>query len=142
MKLKSIKVNSTRAQQGAWIDGIPQMGDLALRVRGFSNTDYAAFMAREVAAVPRDQREGGRLAGGLLPNVRDAILTRGMVEHILLDWKNLTDEDDQPVDYSKEQAMTLLCDPDFRPLRDAVAWAANVVEEVEADKVETAVGNS
>jgi hypothetical protein len=142
MKLSSLKVNSTRAQQGAWVDQIPGMGDLRLHVRGFTNTDYAAFMAKEVASVPRDQREGGRRDGALLPKYRDAILVRGMLEHILVDWDGLTDEDEQPVAYSKEQAMTLLADPDFRPFRDAVAWAAGEVEEMESDRVESAVGNS
>lgn len=142
MKLSSLKVNSSRAEQGAWVKDLPGMGDLRLKVRGFSNTDYAAFMAREVAAVPRDQREGGRRDGGLKPQTRDALLIRGMVEHILVDWDGLTDEEEQPVPFSKEQAMALLADPDFRPFRDAVAFAAGEVEEVESDRVEAVVGNS
>ncbi|PJI56007.1 hypothetical protein CTI14_00290 [Methylobacterium radiotolerans] len=142
MKLSSLKVNSTRAEQGDWVGDLPQMGDLRLKVRGFSNTDYAAFLAKEGAAVPRDQREGGRRDGPILPKVRDGILIRGMVEHILVDWDGLTDDAEQPLPFSKERAMELLADPDFRPFRDAVAYAATIVEEVEADKVEAVAGNS
>ena len=142
MKLSNLKINSARAEQGAWVCDLPQMGDLRLKVRGFSNTDFAAFMSKEGAAVPRDQREKGRRDGRILPKVADAIMIRGMVEHILVDWDGLTDEDEQTVPFSKERAMDLLSDPDFRPFRDAVAQAAVIVEEIEADKVEAVVGNS
>lgn len=142
MKLSSLKINSTRAEQGAWVSDLPQMGDLRLKVRGFSNTDYAAFMAREVAAVPRDQREKGRSDGALKPKARDTLLIRGMVEHILIDWSGLTDDNNKPIPYSKERAMEMLLDPDLRPFRDAVAFAAAEVEEVQSDRVEAVVGNS
>ena len=42
-----------------------------------------------------------------------------------------------PMTYSQ-----FVADPDYRPLRDAVAWAAAVVEEIEDDRVKAAVGNS
>lgn len=142
MKLSSLKINSTRAEQGAWVKDIPGMGDLRLRVRGFSNSDYAAFMAREVAAVPRDQREGNRRDGALKQKARDTLLLRGMVEHILVDWDGLTDDNDKPVPFSKDRAMDLLLDPDLRPFREAVAFAAGEVEEAESDRVEAVVGNS
>ena len=142
MKLSSLKVNAARGEQGAWVKDLPGMGDLRLLVRGFNNTDYSAFMAKEGAAVPRDQREGGRAGGPILPKYRDAILLRGMVEHILVDWQNLTDENDKPVPFSKERAMDMLLDPDFRPFRDAVAIAAAEVEEVFSDRVESVVPNS
>jgi hypothetical protein len=142
MKLSSLKINSTRGEQGAWVKDLPGMGDLRLKVRGFSNTDYAAFMSKEVAAVPRDQREGGRRDGALKQKARDTLLIRGMVEHILVDWDGLTDDNEKPVPFSKERAMDLLLDPDLRPFREAVAFAAAEVEEAESDRVESVVPNS
>ncbi|MBN6819517.1 hypothetical protein JRF84_07930 [Methylobacterium organophilum] len=142
MKLSSLKINSSRAEHGAWVRDLPEMGDLRLKVRGFGNTDYTAFLAKERALVPRDQREGGRRDGAIKQQHADAILIRGMVEHILIDWDGLTDENDKPVPFSKERAMAFLADPDFRPLRNAVAFAASEVEEMESDRVEAVVGNS
>jgi len=141
MKLSSMKVNAARAEQGAWVKDLPGMGDLRLRVRGFSNTDYTAFLAKEVAAAPRDQREGNRSDGPLKNKARDAIFIRGMAEHILIDWDKLTDENDKPIPYSKERAMDMLLDPDLRPFREAVAVAAAEIEQVESDRVEAVVGN-
>lgn len=142
MKLSSLKINSSRAEQGAWVRDLPEMGDLRLKVRGFGNTDYSAFLAKERALVPRDQREGGRRDGAIKQQHADAILVRGMVEHILMDWDGLTDEHDKPLPFSKERAMAFLADPDFRPFRSAVVFAASEVEEMESDRVESAVPNS
>jgi len=142
MKLSSMKVNAARAEQGAWVKDLPGMGDLRLRGRGFSNTDYTAFLAKEGAAIPRDQRVGNRSDGALKPEARDTLFIRGMAEHILVDWENLTDENDKPIPYSKERAMGMLLDPDLRPFREAVAFAGAEVEQVESDRVEAVVGNS
>lgn len=141
MDIKRVKVDAARGERGDWIGDIPGMGDLRLHVRGFANTDYTAFIAREVGAVPKEQREGGRAFAPLLPNVRDGIVTRGMVEHILLGWDNLT-EDGQPVAYSKEMAMNYLADPDFRVFFSAVEWAAGQVDQIRDEEVKGASGNS
>ena len=141
MKLNALKVNSVRAQQGAWVSDIPNMDDLRLKVRGFTNTDYSAFMAKQVAAVPRDQREGGRRDGAPSMAARDALMIRGINECILLDWSGLTDEAGEPIPYSKETAAKLMSDPDFRPFLDAIAWAAGEVEAIESDRVEAIAPN-
>ena len=142
MKITALKVNTARAERGDWVSGIPNMGDVELKVRGFSNTDFTAFMAKQVAAIGRDKRVGNRAGAALQPGVLDELMARGMVEHILVDWTGLTDETDQPLPYSKERAAEYLTNPDYRPFRDAVTYAAGVVEEFEADKVEAVVGNS
>jgi hypothetical protein len=138
MKLGALKIDSTRAEQGAWISQIPDMGDLRLKVRGFGNSDYQRVLARETAAVPRENRTAGRID----PNVLENIMAVCMLETVLIDWAGLTGDDDQPIEYSKDMARTLLTDPDYRPFRDAVAWAARVVEEISSTSVEGAMGNS
>jgi hypothetical protein len=142
VKITALKVNTARAERGDWVSDLPGMGDVKLKVRGFSNTDFTAFMAKQVAGLGRDKRVGNRANGALQPGVLDELMARGMVEAILIDWSGLTDENDKPLPYSKDMATTFLTNPDYRPLRDAVSYAAGVVEEFEADKVEAVVGNS
>ena len=141
MDIKGIKVDSVRGERGDWIDNIPGMGDLRLYVRSFSNTDYQAFLAAEVAKVPPKDRVGGVQSGALLPHIKEAILTRGLVAHILRDWQNLT-EGGVTVDYSEEMAMNYMADPDYRQFREVVEWAAGQVEKYREAEVEAAVGNS
>lgn len=141
MDIKSVKVDSARGERGDWIGNIPGMGDLRLHVRSFSNSDYQGFLAKEFSAVPREQRIGGRTDAPLMPNVRDAIITRGMVEHVLLGWENLT-EGGNTVEFSKEASMNYLSDPDYRVFNEAVTWAATMVEKIREDEVQSATGNS
>lgn len=141
MDIKSVKVDSARGERGDWVGDIPGMGDLRLKVRSFACTDYQAFLAKEIAAVPREQRVDGRAGAPLLPHIRDAIITRGTVEVILLDWQNLT-EGGEAVPFSKEKAMDYLADPDYRVLNEAVSHAAGIVELLRAEEVGAATGNS
>lgn len=141
MDIKSVKVDSKRGERGDWVDNIPGMGDLRLRVRSYANSDYQAFLSKEIAAVPREKRVEGRVGGALLPQVRDDMITRGIVEHILLGWENLS-EGGEPIPYSKEKATEFMVDPDYRDLRDAVNWAATDVERIREDEVNNATGNS
>lgn len=142
MRLTSLKIDAARAERGDWVSGIPSMGDLRVKVRGFGNTDYQAAIAREQSKVSREDRLDGRAGGRIKPAVLDAIMSRCMAEAILIDWDGLTDDEGAPITYSRERAAAFLTDPNLLPFRDAVAWAANAVNEVEVDRVEGAVGNS
>jgi hypothetical protein len=141
MKLKSIKVNSARADAGDWVGDLPGMDDLRLKVRGFSNADYQTIISKESAKVSREQREDGRMTGAVLPQVRDQILVKAMVGAILQDWKNLTDDEGKAIPYSPKMAEQLLSNPDFRLFRDAVNTAALRVEEDVDDQVKAVVPN-
>lgn len=141
MKLKAIKVNSARADAGDWVDNLPGMDDLRLKVRGFSNADYQTIISKESAKVSRDQREDGRITGAVKPQVRDQILVKAMVGAILLDWDRLTDDDGNAIPFSQETAEQLLSNPDFRLFRDAVNTAALRVEEDADDQVKAVVPN-
>lgn len=141
MDLKSIKVDTARGERGDWIENIPGMGDLRLKVRSFNNADYQAFMAAEYAKVTASDRVGGVPSGPVVSKVRDAIVVRGMVAHILKDWQNLQ-ENGQVVDYSEEMAMNYLADPDYRAFSEAVSQAAVDVEKVREAEVQAVVGNS
>jgi hypothetical protein len=141
MKLKNLKVNSARAETGDWVGDLPGMDDLRLKVRGFSNADFGAITSREASKVSREQREGGRRDGAPLPHVREQIMVKAMTDAILLDWDGLTDDEGQPIPYTKETAAQLLSDPDCRPFRDAVSLAAARVEEFSEDQVQAVAGN-
>lgn len=140
MDIKSVKVDAARGERGDWISDIPGMGDLRLQVRSFSCGDYQAFLAREFAAVPREQRVEGKVNAPLMPEVRDAIVNRGTAEIILLGWDNLT-EGGEPVPFSKERALEYLTNPDYRVFGEAVTYAGSVVERIREDEVQAATGN-
>lgn len=124
MDLSSLKTNTVVVEQGDWVDNIPDMGDLRLKVRGRGNSKWRALEQTLAAAVPRGKKVNGRI-----PAVEaDRILAICMRETALLDWENLKDGD-QVLPYTKEMATTLLTDPLFRAFFDACAWACSVVSD-------------
>lgn len=125
MKLSDIQRDVAVVEAGRWVDHVPGMGDLRLRVRGRENSDWRRLESALLAAVPRGLRDNGRI----VPEESDRIISVLLRDAALLDWGNLTDGDGQPILYSKEAATKYLMEPDFRAFRDAVLWAASVVAD-------------
>ncbi len=123
MKLSDVKINAARAEAGAWVKDIPEMGNLELKVRGFHNADDRAILAREMEALPAKNRMRGRVSD----EDRERIMNVRLRDAILVDWRNIEGEDGQPVPYSKDAAEKFLNDPDLAAFRGAVIWAAGVV---------------
>jgi hypothetical protein len=59
MKLSSIKVDSALAEQGDWVDGIPDLPGIRIKARGTNNTDYRLLEAKLVREIPRRSRIEG-----------------------------------------------------------------------------------
>jgi hypothetical protein len=53
MKLSAIKVDSKLAEQGDWVDGIPDLPGIRIKARGTNNTDYRILEAKLVREIPR-----------------------------------------------------------------------------------------
>ena len=138
MKLTDLEIDVDKLEQGDWVESIPDMGDLRLKVRGSGNSDYRALQQKLLRAVPRGQLRDGRVP----PEVQDKITSQLLLDTVLLDWDGLAGEDEQPIPYSKELAAKLLTEPKYRRFRDAVAWAADVVAERTKEDDEAMEGNS
>lgn len=137
MKLNDMTINPARLEQGAWVDNIPEMGDLRLKVRGLGNADHRNLQQKLFDAEPRQNKVGGRLNA----DSQDAISARCILDTILIDWDKLEGEDGY-IPYSREVAEKLLTDPAFRRFREAVTWAASVVVETTDGARDDAAGNS
>jgi hypothetical protein len=138
MKLSAVAIDPVAHEEGEWVDNIPEMGDLRLKVRGFGNSDWRRHASKLSAAVPREKKRGGIVDD---PQEIDRINTSCLVNACLLDWSGLSDDADQPLPYSKAKAAELLNDPSLRRLRDAVLWAASTVGEQLAASKEAIAGN-
>ena len=135
MRLSDIKVNPDAVQNGEWVKEIPEFEDLEVQVRGFDSSAYRLAQAKKIRLLPRGLRQNPT------PEVSDRMQSELLYEVVLLDWKNLIGDDGKPIVYSKEKAKELLADPQYRALRDAVAWAASVVGADRGDAREAAAKN-
>lgn len=137
MKMSELALDAERQENGAWVDEIPEVEGLRLKVRGQLNVDWRRLQARLMDAVPRKKRVGGRLD----PDEQDRIMSSCLLNACLLDWEGLEDDEGNAIPYSKQMAQKLLTEPEFRRFRDSVVWAASIVaDHAQADQ-EEASGN-
>lgn len=137
MKLKDVAVDANRAEEGAWVDNIPDMEGLRLKVRGNNNKDWRRLQMKLIQAVPRKRR----ITGNLDPEDNDRITSLCLLNTSLLDWEGLEDDDGKPLPYSREAAQKMLTDPDYRRFREAVSFAAGKVADDSKEDIEEDVGN-
>ena len=137
MKLSDLKVDAAKVEQGAWVENIPDMGDLRLKVRGINNADWRRIQTMMIQSVPRSKRVNGRIVA----DEQDRIMSICLQSAGLLDWENLQGDDGAPVAYSKEKAAELLTKPEYRAFRDGVLYAATVVGEQAVSDLEADTKN-
>lgn len=128
MNLNNLRAARARGEAGAWVENIPGCGDLRLKVRGFACREHQRVNAEFLAGVPEDQR------GEELTAEQREALTVEALQALLLDWDNLTGDNDEPVSYSQETAARIFASPDFEAFRGAVVWAAREVYRVRPDE--------
>jgi hypothetical protein len=131
MKLSAIKVNSALAEQGSWVDSIPDLPGIRIKARGANNSDYRVLEAKLVREIPRADR-----LEGLKPADQDRIMGTLLLETVVIDVEGLTEDDGKtPVTYTRELGQQLLLDQDYRVFRAGAAYAgAIVMDRREADQ--------
>lgn len=137
MKLSERKIDPAKREDGAWVKDIPEWDELRLKVRGIDNKDWAKRSLALIQAVPRARR-----VNGLQRDDRERINGILLLDHALLDWRGLEDDEGKPEPYSKELARKYLTQPEYEPFRDAVMWAATVVAERGYAEIEADAKNS
>jgi hypothetical protein len=127
MDLNEIAVNADAIENGAWVEKIPEMGDLRLKVRGIGNSDYRRLQDRLLAAIPRAKRAD--------PAELERVTAECMLKTVLLDWDGLK-VNGAATPYSDDLARELLTNAKWQRFRNAVAWAAMNVADEEAIALE------
>lgn len=127
MKLSDVKRDVVAIEQGAWVENIPEMGNLRLKTRGVNNADWRKLFSQLVAAVPREKRRGNQID----PKELDRIYAICLHKAGLQDWDNITDGPDEEhqtkVAFNADLAWKMLTEPEYANFYAAAMWAANEV---------------
>lgn len=137
MDLDSVKLDPVKIEKGAWVENIPGLGDIRLKVRGYNNSDWRRIQRERTLAVPRSKWVNGRITTAEEDHI-EAICLR---DAGILDWENVT-QGGAPVPYSKDAAEKFLTEPKLRAFRDGSLWACHTVGDLDAESVETDAKNS
>ena len=136
MKLSSIKINGKAIEEGAWIDGIPELEGVRFRVRGMNNTAHRRLQAKLIREIPRERR-----LNGIDPADADAVDAECLARTVLLDWDGVDDDEGKPIVYDPEIGLLYLSDPDYLALRNGVLFAAAMVTSAKAEDQRIDAGN-
>lgn len=137
MDIKNLRRDIAAIEAGDWVGDIPNMGSLALKVRGIGSVQYQTALARLAKAVGIEERDRD---GTLLPDVALRVTGEAAAEALLLDWAGL-ENDGQPVPFDAKLAREWLTQPEYRHFLDAVIWSAGVMERGRRETAGTVKGN-
>jgi hypothetical protein len=125
MKISDLKVDSALAEQGDWVENIPDLPGIRIKARGTNNKDYRILEAKLVREIPRADR-----AEGVSPADQDRIAGTLLLETVVLDVQGLTEDDGKtPITYSKALGRQLLLDPDFKVFQAGAAYASSIIAQ-------------
>ena len=91
MKLSALRSEIT--DEGTWAE-MPEFRGVSVCVR---TTDHPEYVRAINVGLERRSR-----AARKDPNVRNEIVMRAVAKHLLLDWKGVTDDDDQPMPFDRD----------------------------------------
>ncbi|WP_027578485.1 hypothetical protein [Bradyrhizobium sp. Ai1a-2] len=135
VKLSSLKSDSQKEREGDWIPALDIDPDIKWFVR---STNYAPFkIARDAHASKLARRHGDNVPDDVMADVYGKLA----VEHLLLGWQGLVDDDERDIEFSPERAKEILTDPEYRAVRGSVYLAATKVGREEVEFVEAGTKN-
>lgn len=133
MDISKIKTNPEAESKGAWV---PFGGGTMFRIARIDNSEYVKMVSKALKTQKRAAKTGSLDDGFVLD-----VMNKAIAEHILLDWKNLTD-DEKPLAYSKKECLRLMTDPFYKNLRDLVFETAQDESVFYQENVENDIKNS
>lgn len=132
-KLSRVKIDAKRAVEGVWhtyAEGIE------VRVARMFNPNYERVVAELMKPHAKEYR-AGRLSNEQMEDVRVQAIART----VLLDWKNVEDDDGQPMPYTPERGLAVLRDPGYVDLLAFISAKAGDWESYRLSVQEDAKGN-
>lgn len=137
MKLSKMRVNSAAMEVGRWVPLGKTFPGVEVKVRGVKSKGYKRELHRYVSDLPLAER----LKIGDDMDAAERVDIQMTAGYLLVDWRGIEDENDQPVPFSKEKATELLSDPDMIEFREAVDYAVKIVGNDALVEAETASKN-
>ena len=119
MKLSKIKRDVNAVDSGVWVNKV--IDDLDIKVASTDSRKYTD--ALRVSLKPY-QRTLKNMSNDQFIEIQNKVAAK----HLLLDWHNMTDENDQPIPYSSEKALELLNDPEMADFRELIMSLASEQE--------------
>lgn len=131
--INSIKTDLQKETDGVWM---PYSLDIAVKVARARNSKYQEVLRARIDPLKKGIREESISMDEL-----NELLLEVRAETILLDWKNIEDENDKAIPYSVEQAIKFFKDPELKDFYNFVVTISESSERYKKDLVKEAEKN-
>lgn len=140
MKLSQVAVDLDAIDNGIWVDST-EFDGVQYLVRGTEYPPYQKAMRKRMSAeanklVSRRGRNTEINLDSIERNKRDL-----SIEHCMLDWKGIDDDDGKPVEYTKEMGQKIMSEREYARMARDILSAIDYVDEEAANVKEDVVGN-
>ena len=127
--LSDFRVDTDAQKGGVWVDF---GGDASFKIAALENEDFTAAFRARVEPYTNLGRE-------IPPDEQTEIMIDCMVDHIVIDWKGIF-ENDEPIPFSKDQCKRVLTE--FSWVRDRILEEARKLQNFRDFKNKATEGNS
>ena len=132
-KLNALRTDPNKESSGVWID---YEDDIKLKIGRMNSPAFEKFIAdRQATSIGRYRRAKQTDAE------RDKLIEEAVANTILLDWKNIQDEEGLDIPFSKEKALEFFRDPGLRDFYRFVLIEASQADNFKKDVLEQSSGN-
>jgi hypothetical protein len=108
-------IEQKKANDGVW-QKLVLLPNVKVCVRRHGNTEYQRYLRKHLyKPYQRQFRENT-----IDPEKVDAVMTKAMCRHILVDWEGFRDSNGNEVPYSYEEAHAILSKPELEPLKNEI----------------------
>lgn len=121
MNINKLRVDADKANTGVWVTWVE---DIEVLIARMGNTAFKDKVRKLSTAY------GNHLED---PEVQQKLAIKAAPGTIVLDWRGITDDDDNPVEYSDDQCFEYLNDPELARFVDWVMVQANSTDNFAPD---------
>lgn len=132
-RLRAIRQDIDRAAEGEW----EKFGEgIEFLIAGTASPAYQEALRQLMRPHVRDVRRGS-----IEPAVVEEVTIRAAAQTLLLDWRNIEDDDGNDLSYSSDKAYEIMSDPAYREVYEFVMECARDIGRFREEDLEEAQGN-
>lgn len=123
-KLSNIAIDMKKSIDGIWI---PFAAGIEFKIARMNNPEHTAYLKK--ITEPSEIK----LKSKINKNLINELTTQSIAKCILVDWKNIEDDQGNPIPYSFEKALEILKNPQYVEILNFVAAMAASIDLYKED---------
>lgn len=133
-KLSQLRTDPTKEEEGIWV---PYALDIEFKIARNTKPAFRAAVDKIMKPHQKRVRKNRMKNEEIMELIKPAV-----AEHILIDWKNVQDDEENPIPCTLEEKNRVFNDPEYKDIYSFITEQSTDWEEYLAELTEDAAGNS